>query len=264
MNSAIFKQAFKTGAKLLKTNAPSILTGIGVAGMITAVVVSGKTATRAEQLLAEKEAEKGEELDIVEKATVYAKAYWKVGLLTATSAGLILGADVMHLRRFGTAGAAYSLMMNELANENTQLKNLLGEKKVKNSREENTKQTVENVVKSGAQIIETGKGDTVFVDLWTRRIFKHDFEKIRRAVNDLNDDIYKCRGRAWTNMGEVTLNDIYDSIGIDRADSGECVKWDTETGPIDPEITSVKLGDGLYYNAINWGIGPINITAEYM
>lgn len=100
MSKENIKRNFKMICKKVEKRSPEILTGLGIAGMCTAVVVGIKVTPKALQLIEEeKKEQKVEELKPVEVVKVTWKQYLPVALLTGASAACLIGANSVHSRR---------------------------------------------------------------------------------------------------------------------------------------------------------------------
>ena len=207
-------------------HAPEILTGFGIAGLTTTVglTIVG-TAKAVKKIDKKKEEEKVESL--TKKEVI--KTCWTCYIPTATSMTLttacFLGAHSVHARRTAAITAAYKISESAFAEYKEKVIETIGEKKEREVRDRVAKDKIDRDPVGSHEVIITGKGDTMCYDTWSKRYFKSDLEKIRRAVNELNrqmiQDMY------------VSLNDFYDEIGLSHSDLGYKMGWNIDKGFID-------------------------------
>jgi hypothetical protein len=97
------------------------------------------------------------------------------------------------------------------------------------------------------QVIITGGGDQLCFDTLTGRYFHSDVEAIRRAENDLKQQIL-------LNMF-AEQNELYELLGLEPVKIGEALGWNVEHMP-DLLFTSHLAGDGRPCLAIGYRLLP--------
>ena len=103
---------------------------------------------------------------------------------------------------------------------------LYGERKAEKIREEVISDRLAKNPPVDGMIIDTGKGKSLCYDNWTGRYFMSDIDIIRRAELDLNSDLMQGF--------YVSMNDLYERIGLPIITAGEEVGWQLEfDGKID-------------------------------
>lgn len=245
------KAGMKTGVTFVKRNAPTIFTIAGTAGAAASVVLGCRATLKAEKVLEEVRAEKGEELTKMEVVKAAGPTYIPTLLLFLVSAGLILYAHKITLSHIAALSLVTNLKEDEIKVQEEKFKEFLGPKKKEEMRTEINKDFVNKVVASKLPIYQTGEGDTIFVDKTTHFMFTHDLEKIRRIVNDMNADMYEGSGPAW-GQGELPYSIFLQELKLPIPEFTEYIGFTTERGRINPDVVvdSVKI-DGLYYNLID-------------
>ncbi len=207
-------------------HSPEILIGVGISGMFTTTILAVKSTPKAMKLIDEKKKAKK-----VDKLTIWEtiEATWKCYILPATigigSAVCIIGANGIHTKRNAAAIAACTISETAFKNYQEKVVEKFGERKEQQVREEVVKEAMEKNPLDENNIIYTGQGDTVCFDPLSGRYFKHDFDKIRAAVNDLN--------RRMRDDNYITLNEFYNEIGLESIDLGENLGWCIDKGYID-------------------------------
>lgn len=244
------KHLLHTTGAFLEKNSPQILTGLGVAGVVSTAVMTGRATVKAYDIL---EAERGRRLMAAQQAgeactyedvehiswqdtiKLCWKPYVSPFLMGATSIACILGAQSVNTKRNAALASLYSLTKSTLDDYQEKVKERFGEKKEELVRGDVAQKRMDAKPASGEHIIETGRGETLFFDSMSGRYFKHDMETIRRIINDLNHDLI---GAMW-----VPLNDLYYAMGLEGIDLGEQVGW-TVDELIDIKFTPKFADDG--------------------
>ncbi|MGN1097961.1 MAG: DUF6353 family protein [Clostridia bacterium] len=226
MKKSAFATFTKSVASVLKRRSPEILTGVGIAGLLTTTVLAVKGTPKALLLIEEKKEEKDtEKLTVTETV----KAAWKCYIPAATtgviSVACIIGARSVSCRRNTALAAAYSLSETALREYTEKVVETIGEKKEHAVRDAMAKEKIEKNPMSKQEVVITEKGNTLCYDYLSGRFFKNDIDKLKRAVNNLN--------KQMINELYVSLNDFYREIGIGGIGIGEDVGWNINRGLIE-------------------------------
>lgn len=253
--------------RFLDLHSTSILTGVGIAGMVTAIPVAIKCKQKADRLYIQLQTEKtaaGEDPKLTkgEKIKIFGKSYWLVGTIVAISAGCIILSDVkMHGK---VNGLKALLVASQDMNENLKaaLKEQMEEKEAKSTIDHAEQKYIEQTLeKHKDQPIEISKGGgtQLCCDMWSGRFFYGDAESIRRAFNDLNEQrLNDC-------FSQATYNDLYFYLGIEPNEIGGEFGWDTAfeespngspTSNVIPDFISGMLEDGTTYLGFRPSISP--------
>lgn len=256
MNKPNVTKIFKDFQRLAKKRSPEILTGIGIAGMVTTVVLAVKATPKAMELIAEAEEDGRLELEQagkyddehvdalvaeVRKPLNVVKVAWKPYIPAAitgiASIACLIGANSVHVRRNAALATAYQLSTTALADYREKVVETIGEKKETTIRDKVAKKQVDEHPVKDTQIIMTGKGDTLCYDSHSDRYFKSDIDKLRNAVLGLNERM--------VNGSEmyISLNEFYDAIGLKHTDIGDEIGWRIDKGKIDVRYSAVLTDD---------------------
>ena len=246
MNEKI-TNAISTTKGFLCKHSPGILTGIGVAGMITSTVLAVKATPRALYLLDEARNEKEDELTPVETIKAAWKPYIPALVTGVASATCIICASTVNAKRNAALATAYTITERTLLNYRDKVVETIGEKKEKEIREKVAQDEVDKKPASNSQIILTSKGNTLCMDSISGRYFKSDLDSIRKAVNELNRDM--------TYQNYISLNELYDKIGLDTISTGDRIGWNLDDGLIDLHYEACMTGDEPCV-VIDYGIPP--------
>lgn len=249
MDKTKLTNAIKSVKVALTKHSPEILTGLGIAGMVTTTVLAVKATPKALRLIEEAEREKYEETNTRndstsrEKLTTVetVKAAWKPyipAVITGTvSIGCLIGASSVNSRRNTALAAAYQLSEKALSEYKEKVIETIGEKKEKHIRDEIAKDRIEKNPVDKSTVIISDKGNTLCYDLHSDRYFRSDIDKIKRAVNELN-----YRMTCGMEMS-ISLNEFYDEIGLPHTKIGDDMGWNVTVGMIDVHYGSQLTPD---------------------
>lgn len=228
---------------------PEILTGIGIAGMITTTVLAVKATPKALRLIEEAEREKydeshayddstgKEELTPVETVKVAWKPYIPAIVTGTVSTACLIGASTVSSRRNTALATAYQLATTTLNEYKEKVVETIGEKKERTIHDKIARDRIEKNPPSEHAFIQTGGGNTRCYDMYSDRYFFSDIDKIKRAMNELN---YRM-----TNGSEmcISLNEFYDYIGLGHIPIGEQVGWTVNEGMLDIHFSAQLYND---------------------
>ena len=106
---------------------PEILTGIGIAGMISTTILAVKATPKALRLIEEAEKEKGEKLTKWEKTKTATKPYLPAILLGTSTVACIFGAQILNQKQQASLVSAYALLDQSYKEYKKKLIELYGE-----------------------------------------------------------------------------------------------------------------------------------------
>lgn len=255
MNKGMSK--FIRGAKIsISKHSPEILTGIGIAGMITTTFLAVRATPKALELIEEKKDElnnkhieerldkNGDLRDYKEitklKFPDLFKATWKcyvpAAVTSVASIACLVGASSVHIKRNAVLATAYQLSETALTEYKEKVIETIGEKKEEVIRDKVNKDRIEKNPVSKNNVIITDKGNTLCYDHMSGRYFKSDIDKINKAVNVINNrilhDFY------------ASLNDLYSELGLYTVSLGDKLGWNSDMGLIEVEFSSQLADDG--------------------
>lgn len=233
----------------MKKHSPEILTGIGIAGMITTTIMAVRATPKALVLIEDKK----DELDTDELTKMeIVKAAWSCyipsALVGTASVLCLIGASSTNFRRNAALATAYTLSESTLKEYQEKVVETIGEKKERDIREQVAKEKmVKNPVR---EVILTEKGgNTICYDVISGRYFKSDRDTISRIVNDLNrqmrDEMY------------VSLNDFYYELGLDSTKMGDDLGWNIDKGYIEINFSSHLDANGTPCLVMDYQVAPV-------
>lgn len=238
MNKQDVTKFFKGVKSAVSAHGPEILTGIGIAGMITTTVLAVKATPKALQLIEEAEDEKQDRLTPAETVKTAWKPYIPAVVTCVASTACLVGASTVSARRNAALTAAYQLSTTALSEYKEKVVETIGEKKEKVIHDKIAQDKVEKNPPSNNEIIFTGGGETLCCDALSGRYFKSDRNKIEKAINSLN---YRMTSGAEMC---ISLNEFYDAIDLPRLDPmGDELGWRADKGLIEVYYGAVLAED---------------------
>ena len=190
----------------IRENGPSILTGLGVVGLVSTVGLAIKATHDFD-----KEENKTKE----DKFKSGVKHYWPVVVMGAGSIACIIGSNKMNMKRNLALAGALKLSESKF----TEVKDRwFGEKKEQNDE------------KCRNSTIIFGDGDIDCYDQLTGRYFKSSISKLHQAIDNVNELLY-CGD-------SVELEDFYSFLDMDTPEICEDYVWQQRFGPVKLDLSS--------------------------
>lgn len=234
----------KNVRKFVMSNSPTILTGLGVAGVVTTTVMGIQATPKAMEIIKEAKqqrfikavANQDEEYDLNEKLTKQEiikltwKCYVPTTLMALLSIGCIIGSNKINLRRNAALASMYSISEAALKEFQNKVVEQVGPEKLKEIKDEISKDAVKNHPVNDEEIINTGNGDTLCYDALCGRYFKSDIEFIKRAINEI--------GATMLRNDEVTLNEVYYAMDLKETELGEYLSFHIDDGLLEGDFSS--------------------------
>ena len=171
----------------IKKHSPEILTGIGIAGMITTTVMAVRATPKALILIEERKEEIGaEKLEAMDMVKTTWACYIPAAITGTLSIACLIGASSVNARRNAALATAYTLSESALKDYQGKVIEMFGEKKNEAVKDAVAKDKVEKNPVVTREVIITEKGNTLCYDAISGRYFKSDIEKIKKAECELN------------------------------------------------------------------------------
>lgn len=252
MNKPNFSKIAKDFESFLVKRSPEILTGIGIAGMLTTTVMAVRATPKALDLLAEVKEMHTEDTDrkeigkdiVTKVAPVYIPA-----IITGTmSTVCLIGACSVNSRRTAALATAYALSESTLKEYQAKVIETIGEKKEQSVRDSIAKDRVEQNPVRNTEVYITKKGETLCLDMLSMRYFKSDIDTIRRVENELNK-------RLLSEM-YISLNEFYYEIGLSCTKQGNDLGWNIGDGLIEFHFSPQLSEDNTPCVVVDYGVAP--------
>ena len=257
MNKPNVSKLIKSARTVVSKHSPEILTGIGIAGMITTTVLAVKATPKAMQLLEEKKSKlECESLTKKEVITTAWKCYIPAAATGAFSIACLIGANSVNTRRNAALATAYKLSETALTEYREKVVETLGEKKEQAVKDKVAKSKVENNPVSKSEVIITDRGNTLCYDAAIGRYFESDIESIKKAINEIN--------REMTYNMYVSLNEFYDALDLPHVELGDDLGWNMDSGLVDIYFSSQIADNGRPCIVLNYNVAPQHDFSKLM
>ena len=195
----------------IKKNAPTILSCLGVVGVVATTVMAVKATPKALSLIENAEEQKGEKLSKWEKVNVAGPVYIPSVIAGVATSACILGSNVISKRQQATLISAYALLDNSYKEYRKKTDELYGEEAGKQIRGEiaKDKYTGDN------ESLDNDK--ELYYDFYSGRYFESTPEAVLWAEYETN--------RSMIVNYAVGLNEFYDFLGLEPLPEYESIGW---------------------------------------
>ena len=238
-------------------HSPGILTGIGIAGMVTSTVLAVSATPKALRLLEEKRESEGElkPIDVVKTCW---KPYIPATVTGVLSIGCLIGANSVNARRNAALATAYKLSETAFTEYRDKVTQTIGEKKEKTIQEQVDKDHIDKNPVTKSEVFITNTGDTLCYDSISGRYFTSSIDKIKRTENVLNEQMINgfC--------GYTSLNDLYDELGLTHTSIGDEIGWNLQDGLIKINFSTHLADDDRPCVVMNFNVAPRYGYSHYL
>ena len=249
----------KMAGKFLLDNSPTILTGLGIAGMITAVIMATQQPVDVQEELYELEKEEenlakqtGELAHpILPRMKIYVKHYWPTGVVVIFSGACVICANHINLSRQAALLALTASQSTKIKDLRSKIVEMDGEKKLQKLDDA----MAEDYVKRNPPPNYIGgpvKDAFWILDYPSGRYMWGDAEQVKRGFDEINR-------RMLAGEQYLDLNDLYDewthqglvcdgSIEVPHTGDGKLLGFIFESADdiIRPTVTYCGYGGELW------------------
>lgn len=231
--------------KFLGKNRPSILTFIGVGGLVGTAVMAYKAAEVVQYRLdaaynlklSEDPGIAAGEVDDVEltkkeKAWVYIKTLWPTFTLGAVSVAMIVLGNRDHINRRNAAIAAYYISESTLKDYQAAMIEETGEKQTEKIKEKVAEKRMNDVPVTDRTVIISESDAPWICDTATGCYFRMSYEKMRRVLAEANLELFK--------RDYISVADLYDMFDVEIPPGQDwfLLGWSAKDGDIEYFTTS--------------------------
>ena len=225
-------------ARLIKANAPAILTASACVGTVATAILTAKSTTLAIERIAdycEDNLRSPEDLTWREKFAVSYRVYIPPAIAGVATLVSIVAANRIQYARGAAFALAYSGSEAAFRRYREAVSDVVKPKDVQKI----TSRVAEKSVHEAGQplpgtVLVASSGDVTCYDVFSGRYFKSDIETIRRVENNINGQL--------NSESYASLNEFYTGLGLPPIAAGELVGWS------DPNILSVEFGSQISPN----------------
>ena len=244
----------------VKHNAPSILTGLGVLGVVGTTITAVHATPKAIKLIQEenkkKLSETGSTLDILEKVIIVTPIYLPSILLGIGTITCILGANHINKERQALLTSAYAYLNTSFNEYKTKVNELYGE---------GASDRVEQII-AQERLAEYDRIYLVDRKLFYDKISKRYFES---TIFDLQAAIYRLN-EIYAVEGEVSINQFYKLLDLEPTEYGDAIGWNginqwefVGYAWINIDWKKMDMPDDLECYALDYQISPMEGFAFY-
>lgn len=243
MNKIDLGGAFQQAKLFARRRAPDILTGLGIAGMITTVILAVKATPEAMKKIEEAK-EEHHHKKLTTKQTIQAawKCYIPPAVTGTVSTGCLIWASVENGRRNAALAAAYSLAETNWRDLAEKTREIVGDKKTEEILDAVDQKRMEQhplPAPEDDEAIERGNGERLIkiCDPFGRYFYSNR-SLIDKAVNKLNAQM------ATNFLPYVSLNEFLREIEAPSLDvAGDKLGWNLNRGLIEIRYSSHWVND---------------------
>lgn len=243
---------------VISKHSPEILTGIGIAGMVTTTVMAVRATPKALELLNDERLERADNdqnfiygntpLLVKDVIRLTWKCYVPAAVTGCLSIFCLIGASSVNARRNAALATAYTLSGSALKEYQEKVIEAIGEKKEQSVRDAIAKDRINRDPVSNREVIITERGNTLCYDVISGRYFKSDIDKLKKTENELN--------RQMRDAMYISLNEFYYEIGLNPTSIGDDLGWSIDHGYIDLKFSSQLADNGTPCLVIDYQVAP--------
>lgn len=222
---------------LIKKESPIILGVLGAVGVVITAVSVAKASPKAQEAL-----DGIEDASTMEKVKIVAPIYAKSAAIGSATIACIVGSTILNQQQRLAITSAYVMLDQTYKQYKDKVDELFGFGSARKVEQEITKTKLEELPKPKYSDTET------FYIKYRDEFFERNMLEVQDAMYQLN--------RMLAKNGEVSLNDLYDFLNLDRTKEGDTLgwssyllseNWDGQNGIvwIDYELDLIKSDDGL-------------------
>lgn len=221
------------------SNAPALLAGTAVAGVVSTAVLASKASFGAADDIRRAELALGDPIQGVyvmpakERAQLVWKRYIPAAGVAATTVICIISGATVSGRRNAALIAAYSVSETMFSEYKDKVVEQFGENKERKVRDS----VAEDHIKANPpsnQVLILGDGEVLCFEAITGRYFTSTVQVIRSAENKINYQI--------NNDMYATQNEFFELIGLPATGMGDSMGWNNGT-PLEVQISSILTED---------------------
>lgn len=222
--------------KMPDISSTTVLTGMGVTGVVTTAYLTGRASFKAAELIRREEIVKTlppDKLTNKEKVKLVWPLYVAPISVGCTTITAIVVANHTASKRIAALTVASGISERALTEYKAKVLEKLGEKKEMAIRDEVAQDRVNAT--ENKEVLVVGAGEVLCFDMYTGRYFQSTVEKIRQAENKINFEIL--------NHLYASLSSFYNEIGIPATQYSDEVGWNGLTDRFEVRFSTVMSPD---------------------
>lgn len=260
MDLSIITNSSKELSKTFTKHSPSILTALGVAGLFTTVVLAIKATPKAMEIIEMEEKYRQSEIQdpdydlpitFLDKVELTWKVYLPTAGMALVTAGCIVGANHIHLRRNAALASLFTVADTALREYQAKVVETIGETKEAKIQEELIQEKLDKNPMDEKTVIFTGKGDYLCYDAFSGRYFKSNVDAIKRAENEFNQRLLQ---REW-----LGINEFYEELGLEGIELGDEMGWIATRELLHIRYSTKQAKEGEPCLVLGYSVSPYHI-----
>lgn len=236
------KIPWKTISVQLSRHAPSILTGVGIGGFITATVMAAKATPKYQD---ERKQKPEEKLPLKEEALLVGKHYWPTAVVVGTSAACIIFANHMNLQRQAALAAACSVSETMLKNYKAKAIEVLGpkeeKKQISDAIDKDYVSAHKEEILSDRNLYPIDM--QIILDKYSGTKFYMTVEDVRQIVNEFNARLIAEDCLMYSDLWNMMADQAANSKHIYEPDSTRAVgfKFEGNKNLVHADFTPIEI-----------------------
>lgn len=238
-------------SKVLVKRSPELLTGLGIAGMITSTILAVKMTPEAMRRIGKKKRELNvSKLSVKETVKTTWKCYVPTVATTIVSTGCLVGASTINYKRNMALASAYALTETAFKDYKTAVEDSLTERESVKINDKIAQKKLKESSLSESDVIITKNGNSLCYDITSGRYFRSDINNIKQIINELNERLF--------NEQFISQNEFFLELGLDPVGGGYELGWDATDGLIRITYSSQIAANGEPCLTINYTVSPLS------
>lgn len=232
-------------------NTPTILSVVGIAGVVVTAIFAAEGALKAEKIMEEEEPftqkEDRKPADTIAKTWHCYIPAVASGAVTVTA---IVASNRISKARIAALASAYALSTDNFKKYRDKVKEILGEKNDQKVVDDVNKDRVSQIDTNSCTIINSG-GSTLCMDSLTGQLNWIDIDKVQKAVALVNKMLID---QQW-----VSVNDYLWELNFNQSKLLDAFGWDVGSGGVQVSYTSALTKDNIPCLVLNYSVEPSKI-----
>jgi len=229
MDTSIVEKSVKQFSRAINRNSPTILTALGVAGLVSTVILAIKATPKALEIIEMEEKYRlcemqdpdyAKPIDIVDTIKLTWKCYIPTAAMGLSTIVCMVGANSIHLRRNAALASLFTITETALKEYQAKVVEQIGEKKEEKIRGEIAQDKLDANPVNEKTIVMTGKGNYLCFDEFSGRYFRSDISALQKAENEFNRRLLR---EMW-----LSINELYYELGLENIELGDEMGWIAE------------------------------------
>lgn len=250
----------KDVGKAINRNSPTILTGMGVAGLVGTVALAVRGTVEAVKILDAEHTFRFEETKDPDYAVPIdtkdvIELTWRCYIPTIASGAFtiacMIGSNHISSRRNAALVSLFTLTEKALREYEQKVVETIGEKKEALIQGDIAQDKLNADPIEDKTIIVTGQGDFPCYDVFSGRYFFSNIEFLRKKENEFNQRLLR---ELW-----LPINDFYYEIGLDQIDMGQEMGWIAERQLMELKFSTKLTTDGKPCLVMDYRVSPHHI-----